>query len=394
MGKFHSSSHNNFNKSNQNKQNDFTKPQYSKDSKPKGQTSKKPYDFIEPDKRVFYPQDFGEVSDDKISFEKPFSDSQSGILEIKITAKSDIFTGAFTGKNADTQTPKEFFKIGENYALSGSSVRGVIRTLAEVLSYAKFHTNAPDYKDKKGNVTKRFKSNFDKNESKLDMVERIFGVVAQSKNAKVQALKSRISFSHFIASEVRPATQKHIKYILMSPDAATTKGLKDKNGFRFYAPLSKITPTNAAKAKNDKVISTISPLGKGSVFVGKLRYFNLTKSELGLLLQCLTALRDDKGECYKFGGAKFYGYGDARIEIKGIDEKFKNECINAYKNLLKKANFEVDLRLNRLREVSKQQPNEPNNNSNKAYFKPKPTYNNSPKDRFIKQDDDDDWQGL
>ena len=359
----------------------------------KGPKSPPPYNFIEPNKRVFYPQDFGEVSDDKISFEKPFSDSQSGILEIKITAKSDIFTGAFTGKNADTQMPKDFFKIGENYALSGSSVRGVIRTIAEVLSYAKFHTNAPDYKDKKGNVTKRFKSNFDKNESRLDMVERIFGVVAQSKNAKVQALKSRISFSHFIASEVRPATQKHIKYILMSPDAATTKGLKDKNGFRFYAPLGKITPTNAAKAKNNKVISTISPLGKGSVFVGKLRYFNLTKSELGLLLLCLTALRDDKGECYKFGGAKFYGYGDARIEIKGIDEGLKNECIDTYKNLLKKANFEVDSRIESLREVSKQQPNEPNNNSNKAYSKPKPTYNNRPKDRF-KQDDDDDWQGL
>lgn len=314
-----------------------------------------PYNFIEPNKRVFYPQDFGEVSDDKISFEKPFSDFQSGILDIKITAKSDIFIGAFTDKNADTQTPKDFFKIGENYALSGSSVRGVIRTIAEVLSYAKFHTNAPDYKDKKGNVTERFKSNFDKNESRLDMVERIFGVVAKSKNAKVQALKSRISFSHFIASEVRPATQKHIKYILMSPDAATTKGLKDKNGFRFYAPLGKITPTNAAKAKNDKVISTISPLGKGSVFVGKLRYFNLTKSELGLLLFCLTALRDDKGECYKFGGAKFYGYGDARIEIKGIDEGLKNECINAYKSLLKKANFEVESRIESLRKVSKLQ---------------------------------------
>lgn len=357
-------------------------------SKPKGRNQPS-YKFIEPNKRVFYPQDFGEVSDDKISFEKPFSDAQSGVLEIVITAKSDIFTGAFTGKNADTQMPKDFFKIGNDYALSGSSVRGVIRTIAEVLSYAKFHTKAPDYKDKKGNVTPRDKQMFDK--SKLDMVERIFGVVSQ--DAKVQALKSRISFSHFIASEVCPATQRQIKYILMSPDAATTKGLKDKNGFRFYAPLGKIAPTNAAKAKNDKVISTISPLGKGSVFVGKLRYFNLTTPELGLLLLCLSALRDDKGECYKFGGAKFYGYGDARVEIKGIDEGTKNACINAYKNLLKKANFEVDSRLKRLGEVSKQQPNEPNNNSNKAHSKPKPTYNNRPKDRF-RQDDDDDWQGL
>lgn len=379
MGKFHSSSYN---------------------SKPKGRKAQPPYNFIEPDKRVFYPQDFGEVSDDKISFEKPFSDSQSGVLEIKITAKSDIFTGAFTGKNADTQTPKDFFKIGENYALSGSSVRGVIRTIAEVLSYAKFHTNAPDYKDKNGEVTERFKSNFDKNESKLDMVERIFGVVAQSKNAKVQALKSRISFSHFIVSEVRPATQKHIKYILMSPDAATTKGLKDKNGFRFYAPLGKITPTNAAKAKNDKVISTISPLGKGSVFVGKLRYFNLTKSELGLLLLCLTALRDDKGECYKFGGAKFYGYGDTRIEIKGIDEGAKNECIDAYKSLLKKANFEVESRIESLRKVSKLQSTQSTIPQNKpATATPQPRakiddrYSQNIRDR-LHQDDDDDWNGL
>lgn len=362
----------------------------------KGRNTPPPYNFIEPNKRVFYPQDFGEVSDDKISFEKPFSDSQSGILEIVITAKSDIFTGGFMGKNADTQTPKAFFKIGENYALSGSSVRGVVRTIAEVLSYAKFHTNAPDYKDKKGEVTKRFTSNFDKNESKLDMVERIFGVVAQSKNAKVQALKSRISFSHFIASEVRPATQKQIKYILMSPDATTTKGLKDKNGFRFYAPLGKIAPTNATKAKNDKVISTISPLGKGTVFVGKLRYFNLTTPELGLLLLCLTALRDDKGECYKFGGAKFYGYGDARVEIFGIDEGAKNVCINAYKNLLAKHGFEVESRIDDLRKFSKIQPATPQS----AMPQSKPTAAARPKiqdkykskisDRLIQNDADDD----
>lgn len=324
----------------------------------KGPKAPPPYDFIVPDKRVFYPQDCGEVSDDKISFEKPFSDFQSGILEIKITAKSDIFTGAFTGKNADTQTPKAFFKIGNDYALSGSSVRGVIRTIAEVLSYAKFHTNAPDYKDKNDNVTERFRSNFDKNESKLDMVERIFGIVAKSKNAKVQALKSRISFSHFIASEVCHDTQKHIKYILMSPDAATTKGLKDKNGFRFYTPLGKITPTNVAKAKNDKVISTISPLGKGSVFVGKL------------------------------------------LEIKGIDEGLKNECIDAYKNLLVKNGFEVESRIESLRKVSKLKSTQstiPQNKPATATPQPRPKIDDRHSQNIhdrLRQDDDDDWNGL
>lgn len=210
------------------------------------------------------------------------------------------------------------------------------------------------------------------------MVERIFGAVSQS--TKVQALKSRISFSHFIASEVCPATQKQIKYILMSPDIATTKGLKDKNGFRFYAPLGKIAPTNAAKTKNDKVISIISPLGKGSIFVGKLRYFNLTKAEFGLILLCLSALDDKKGECYKFGGAKFYGYGDCKIEIYGVDSALKNECINTYKNLLKKANFEVELRLNILRKFSKIQDSAPLDSKSHNY----------PKHRCDRQDDDDD----
>lgn len=354
-----------------------------------------PYNFIKPDKRVFYPQDFGEVSDDKISFEKPFSDSQSGILEIKITAKSDIFTG----KNTNTQKLKEFFTIRGKHALSGSSVRGAIRTIAQVLSFAKFDTKAPDYKDEKGNVTPRDKQIF--NESKLDMVERIFGIVSQ--NAKVQALKSRISFSHFIVSKVCKANHISPKYAILDAIKEAKKKGKvpefcKENGFRFYTPLKSIGEPLAPDKTGD-TITTISPLGKGSVFVGKLRYFNLTKSELGLLLLCLTALRDDKGECYKFGGAKFYGYGDARIEIKGIDEGIKNECINAYKNLLAKANFEVESRIESLRKVSKLQSTQSTIPQNKpasytpATRKIDDRYSQNIRDR-LHQDDDDDWNGL
>lgn len=202
---------------------------------PKGRKSPPPYNFIAPNECVFYPQDFGEVCDTQISFIKPFSDSQSGILEIKIIAKSDIFTGAFYGKDADNKTPKPFFKIGDSYALSGSSVRGVIRTISQVLSYAKFQTNAPDY-EKKGEFVPRIKSNFDKNKSKLDMTERIFGTVSQGKSTQgISALKSRISFSHFIASKVCPPIYKTPTYISTTPDFAKSKTYKDKNGFRFYA---------------------------------------------------------------------------------------------------------------------------------------------------------------
>ncbi|MGX2972067.1 RAMP superfamily CRISPR-associated protein [Helicobacter sp. T3_23-1059] len=381
-------------------------------NKPKGQKTPPPYNFIEPNERVFYPQEFGEVADDKISFTQPFKDSQSGILELTIIAKSDIFTGGFEGKNADKKSPKDFFKIGDKYALSGSSVRGVIRTISQVLSFGKFKTDAPDYK-KKGEFVERIKSNFKSNESKLDMTERIFGQIINA-NGKNFALKSRISFSHFIASKVCRAQYTNPIYISMKPDFEKSKTYKDKQGFRFYAPLGKIEQSKGNQ-NNDKVSFTISPLGKGTEFEGKLRYFNLTKAELGLVLLCLTSLDSDKGEYYKFGGAKFYGYGDTQIKLNGISEALKNDCINAYKNLLAKTDFELDSRINDLRNASKKQgsrdflsaknANQNNSNHNNTSQKPTTHHNAAQKhtqDKLLNKyqqnidtdDNDDDWNGF
>lgn len=374
--------------------------------KERNQAKPKPYDFIAPNDSVFYPQEFGEVADDKISFEKPFSDSQSGILELIIIAKSDIFTGGFDGKNADNKSPKKFFKIGDKYALSGSSVRGVIRTISQVLSFGKFQTNAPDYKDKKGVITKRIKNNFSSNESKLDMTERIFGAIIANKD-KHFALKSRISFSHFIATNPRKGKYHNPTYISMKPDFEKSKTYKDKQGFRFYAPLGKIEPSKSNQ-NNDKVSFTISPLGAGTEFVGKLRYFNLTKAELGLVLLCLTTLDSNKDEYYKFGGAKFYGYGDTQIKLNGISKSLQCECIEAYKNLLAKTDFRLDSRIDELRKVSKKQDFSQINNPQNPHHKPREsnpnhfhqnTHHNHK--NFAQnshhsnpQNDDDDWNGL
>ncbi|MGX2983345.1 hypothetical protein [Helicobacter sp. 23-1045] len=400
--------HNNRGGNQQNKNNYNAKPKGNQNSK------ESPYKFIEPNETVFYPQEFGEVADDKISFEKPFSDSQSGILELTIIAKSDIFAGGFEGKNADNKTTKAFFKIGDKYALSGSSVRGVIRTISQVLSFGKFQTNAPEeYIDKNGKVTKHTRHNFDKGkETRLDMTERIFGAII-AKNNKNFSLKSRISFSHFIANKVCRMTDKqHISYIMLNPIETTKKENKKlpkflkNNGFRFYAPLGHITPSNTDKIKNQDVISTISPLGAGTEFVGKLRYFNLTKAELGLVLLCLTSLDSDKGEYYKFGGAKFYGYGDTQIKLDGISESLQRECIEAYKKLLAKTDFELDSRINDLRKVSKKQDLSQSNNSQNPHPKPResnPNHanQNAHHKNFTRdsrhsdsQNDDDDWNGL
>lgn len=349
--------------------------QSKQNAKPKGRKNPPPYDFILPNDKVFYPQEFGEVADDKISFEKPFSDSQSGILEITIIAKSDIFTGGFEGKNADNKTPKAFFKIGDKYALSGSSVRGVIRTISQVLSFGKFQTETPEkYIDKNGKVTKHTRHNFDKGkETRLDMTERIFGHIIANKD-KHFALKSRISFSHFITTNPRKALYGNPIYKILDPVKEARKENKPlpefckENGFKFYTPLKNISKENVKN--KDKHSSIISPLGAGTEFVGKLRYFNLTKAELGLVLLCLSVLDSDKGEYYKFGGAKFYGYGDTQIKLNGISESLQRECIEAYKKLLAKTDFKLDSRINDLRNVSKKQDFSQINNPQNPHSKP------------------------
>lgn len=315
---------------------------YSSITSQKNITSKKkdkPYSFISLNSKVFYPQDYGEVQDSQISFDKPFCDSLSGSLDIKLTALSDIFTGDFKAKNAtDSTQVRDFFKIGDRFAFSGSSVRGVLRNIAEIISFAKCNTDMPPTRDKNDNRIQR--RNFALNERRLDCVERIFGSV--SKNF---ALKSRISFSHFINTNNAVQISKQT-YIFGNKEETFAKG---KSGFKIYKHLPRADSNKKGDSKN--VESTISPLMRGAEFSGKMRYFNLTKSELGLLLLSLTAL-----EKYKFGAAKYYGYGSVKITISGIDDATHKECVESFKNLLCKNGFDVDTRLESLRNEDSPQP--------------------------------------
>lgn len=298
----------------------------------------KPYSFVALNGKVFYPQDYGEVQDSQISFDKPFCNSLSGSLDIKLTALSDIFTGDFKTKNS-TDSTREFFKIGDKFAFSGSSVRGVLRNIAEIISFAKCKTDMPPTKDKNDNRIQR--RNFAPNEKRLDCVERIFGSVSED-----FALKSRISFSHFINTNNALQIRK-LTYIFGNKEETFAKG---KSGFKIYKHLPSIAESNSA-GKNKDVESTISPLMKGAEFSGKMRYFNLTKSELGLLLLSLTAL-----EKYKFGGGKYYGYGSVKITISGIDDATHKECVESFRNLLCKNDFNVNTRLESLRNADSPQP--------------------------------------
>ncbi|WP_295737555.1 TIGR03986 family CRISPR-associated RAMP protein [uncultured Helicobacter sp.] len=184
------------------------------------------------------------------------------------------------------------------------------------------------------------------NKSYLDCVDRIFGFVRDdTQSHENKALKGRISFSHFkaqgspksfakqslILSTPRPTFYPY--YIDQTPDTLfKTYDEKDSklSGFKFYVPRHNIM--NHKGNGNSNILSHIIPLDEGTTFTGTLRYFNLKKEELGLLLLTLTLLQDK--HYYKIGGAKPYGFGDCHIKLH--TSLNTQEYINAYIDFVKR----------------------------------------------------------
>ena len=91
-----------------------------------------PFNFVPLNDRVFFPAWAEDVSHDV-----PFEDSQSGVLDLTITAKSPIFI-------RDHKHPEEFCQHDGQYYIPGSSIKGMIRNVLEIMSFAKLDKNSFD----------------------------------------------------------------------------------------------------------------------------------------------------------------------------------------------------------------------------------------------------------
>ena len=506
-------------------------------------TAQAPYRFISLPKEIFYP-DFGGFKGEDICFDKPISeDPKSGVIEIKVKAKSKIFIGDFEGKNEDTNRTRKFFSHNGKFYITGSSFKGMIKNIVRILSHsrleienktlayrdldnpayqekamdsnkiymgwlyakgkkwfirdvgkAKDGSNRIRYFSKQGSDKKSLADIFDENlarniencakacekydileeankslhtslgvlvftgnvgkktaeflfpainpetknkedskyqieltqeqieafkdayyiglpnenenwkkrwskilkqgkevpvffqkdekggikhfglswlyklpyensildilhrqipnyqENKLDMIQRIFGFCADSKKSagdSDSALKGRVSFSHFEITEGATNAVEMPQTIILSEPRATfypfylqqnresSKLLTydDKearlSGIKFYPPRKAIMNKPFSNG-NSNIETKITPLKENVEFVGKMRYFNLRKEELGLLVLALTFLKEENGEFYKIGGAKPYGYGDCVLEIGGLSNEEQRECIESF----------------------------------------------------------------
>jgi CRISPR-associated protein (TIGR03986 family) len=93
---------------------------------------KAPFNFVPLNEKVFFPN-----WADKISHDMPFIDGESGEIDIKITAHSPIFVR----NHSEDGNSEEFCNYKGQYFIPGSSVKGMIRSIVEIIGFAKLSDN-------------------------------------------------------------------------------------------------------------------------------------------------------------------------------------------------------------------------------------------------------------
>jgi CRISPR-associated protein (TIGR03986 family) len=199
----------------------------------------------------------------------------------------------------------------------------------------------------------------------LDMAQSIFGYIN-----KKDALKGRVSFSHFKATENIKQLDTRTE-ILGTPRASYYPIYVKQYGKEFKTfmdssfsiagrkryPIHKGNKTkNTKDTGNENVGTAFTPLKDGVTFKGKLRYHNLKKGELGAILSALT-FHNTPNTYHNIGLAKSLGYGKISIKINNfIDIK---DYLKEFEMILTKQilNWKSSISLQELLSMSIEQSN-------------------------------------
>lgn len=188
---------------------------------------------------------------------------------------------------------------------------------------------------------------FEQKRNGLDYAKAMFGFISDS-----GSYKSRVSFSDAPAVGT-PGTAGQADMILGEPKPTSCldylqpengRGVSyNTNGFllrgmKQYWLRNEIYEQAIDSAKKDKdFVSHLLPLEKGTEFSGKVRFHNLKKEELGLLLW---AIRLQEKSEMNIGKGKAFGYGVIKPSITCVtvlqNEKLtdlSSLCLNPWKDL-------------------------------------------------------------
>lgn len=115
-----------------------------------------PYNFVPLNKEIFYPEWGNKFKEDKNgkkihdfpAHDVPFEDGESGEIDITIEAKSPIFV-------KDHEQQEEFCHIkdengAKHFYIPGSSIKGMIRNIVEIMSFSKIRIDEAKHKKTMG----------------------------------------------------------------------------------------------------------------------------------------------------------------------------------------------------------------------------------------------------
>lgn len=98
-----------------------------------------PYNFVPLSDKVVTPFWANYVSHDI-----PFKESHSGTLKMKIKAKSPIYVRNGIGRNSSKEDKKRFNQFGNQFFIPGSSIRGMLRSVVEIMSFEQIGNKVDD----------------------------------------------------------------------------------------------------------------------------------------------------------------------------------------------------------------------------------------------------------
>lgn len=104
---------------------------------------KAPYNFVPLSEKVVMP-----FWADHISQDIPFKNAKSGSLRLKITAESPIYVRNGMPRDAKDDDPKrnDFNNINGNYFIPGSSIKGMLRSVVEIMSFGRMKNKVNKHK--------------------------------------------------------------------------------------------------------------------------------------------------------------------------------------------------------------------------------------------------------
>ncbi len=157
-------------------------------------------------------------------------------------------------------------------------------------------------------------------ESILDYGKVMFGY-----SSNTESYRSKLSFSDAVLTGKKkeipeqkkvlaePKPTSYMDYLKQDGKTVDYNGNFELRGIKQYWLRDTVAKT-LDDPKNDNIFSKFIPLDKGSIFTGKVRFQNLTKDELGLLLW---SIRLNENSRMNIGKAKAFGYGNVTVEIIG-----------------------------------------------------------------------------